>query len=636
MSIHHGINRFPPYRISKEILTSPLLGREIRVFLRSKKAFIALFCFLTALVIVVSQNWAYFASHWNPGEDIAKGARSLFFALSRGHLLFLMLVTPFLMAPLIAEEREKETLPLILSSPVSITHFILAKGFIPVIYVILFFTAAVPVLALCFLGGGLSAGDLIRTYLILLTATLTYGSLGLFCSTLRPKVYEVYLLAVIMIILYGFVIPFHGSIWHFLNRMSWEGISSYNHGLQILSPYYMLENEIVISPGSSSSKNMISFPNPLILLSEQAPPNLRLNFFQVLHLFLSLFVCFLFLALSVWRVRVIALGDRVRHKPHEEEQKEEKKKEPQYERTSTITFEKTTTEGNPGYVLERRVQWFAKWSVLLRLFYISLMISILSLPLSSYEGSWLFFSIPFMAAAFFTLPLAATSFSAERERGTLDLLRTSLLSTQQIVKAKFYTSLQYSFLIALALFTPGMLLQMICGWVFQLEVDLVTGLVDTVAISCYPLVLFCSLIVYTSWSLYCSARFHPTNQALIISGIIIFLTLVTPFILPEAGIEHNTDWGLFGLSFVSPLTGVSVVFPEGSINMPSLSVMVKKILHSFEVFTYFPSAYDPSDPHSARPIYLAPYIFGLLQCLICLFLSFFLLKKTVITLENND
>ena len=86
-----------------------------------------------------------------------------------------------------------------------------------------------------------------------------------------------------------------------------------------------------------------------------------------------------------------------------------------YERDYDLQFAALSESGNPGLMLEQRVQWFARFSVLVRLFYSALMISILTLPLVSYDGSWLFLSLPFIVAAFllsWLLPASAPTVNA--------------------------------------------------------------------------------------------------------------------------------------------------------------------------------------------------------------------------------
>jgi hypothetical protein len=247
----------------------------------------------------------------------------------------------------------------------------------------------------------------------------------------------------------------------------------------------------------------------------------------------------------------------------------------EHERDEDFSFDVTSEEGNPGIVLEQRVQWFARMTTLIRLCYLSLLISIFTLPLASYSGSWLFLTLPFVSAALFTLPLAATSISSDRERGLLDLLRTTMISSEQIIQAKFWTNLQYSLFIALALYLPGMLLQLICG-TLGYEVDMFTNSYSIIAIAAYPVVLFFSMLLYTAFGLFCSAYTGRTNRALVLSGSVIFLTLVVPFLVPVSNVAPDSIlayFGTLGFSLLSPLVGVASLYPEDSISLAGRSMI---------------------------------------------------------------
>lgn len=572
-------------------LISPLLIRELRIFLRSRKSFLCLFIFLAALLVVVGQNWMAFVDYWRPGRDIAAGARLLFYYLARGHLLMIMFLMPILIAPSIVEEREKMTLDLLLSSPISVLHLVLAKLIAPLLYVILLLTASIPVLALCFLGGGLGFDDVFRTYLLLLCTTGLFACLGLFCSTLRPRVYEVYLIAVALTVTWALLLPYHGSVWFFISEVSWKDDPTINHYFQYLSPFFTL-NQLLGGPGTFR----------------------RREFALLVFILLSAGASVVLLALTMRMVRLISVGAGFGSRGEEGDRGPESEAFIPRERDYAITFQATSEEGNPGLVLERRVQWFARLPVLVRLFYGALMISVMTLPLASYNGSWLFLSLPFISAAFFTLPLAATSISSDHERETLGLLRTTLLSARQIVQAKFTTSLQYSFVIALALYLPGMTIQLICGYLGY-EVDLATNQTDTLAMVSYPFLLFVSLVLYTAWGLFCSAYFRYSNRSLVISAVVILSTLIAPFLIPRINITMYSALSYlltFGFMFLSPLAGISTLFPEGSIKYLGRSMIEN------------------------HPRIEVSYHFTLMQCLFFAALTVFLIRKTIETLENQD
>lgn len=576
-------------RFSKGLLNGfPLLRREIRVFLRSYKSFLCLFFFLTALLVIVYLNWDTFVRSWRPDMDKAAGARRFFSSLSNVLLFMIILIMPFLIAPSIVEEREKHTLELLISSPISVVQMVLAKLLSPLIYVFLLLTSSIPVLSLCLLGGGLGMEDVYFTYIIFLATAFVYSCLGLFCSTLRPRVYEVYLAAVGATFLLALAIPYHGSLWTYISEVRWIGGMSVNHSLQILSPFHVLSQ--ILSPASRFSREG----------------------FLLVYVVIMLGISGILLMATFSRMKRIAFREETGNSMVDSE--EGNGFLDIRERDYDISFDMTTQDGNPGLVLERRIQWFARLPVLLRLFYIALMLSVLTLPLASYQGSWLFLSLPFVSAAFFTLPLAATSISADRERETLSLLRTSLLSTRQIVYAKFIACLQYSFIIALALYLPGMLIQLLCRLIGY-EVDLSTDAADTFAMVFYPVILFFSLVMYTALGLYCSAFFRQSNRALVVAGVVILSTLSAPFLIPKAqffAFSASSYLVTFGLMFLSPLAGISTLFPPGSIKYLERSL--------------FPI-------HNQGDI---PYGFTIGQCVFFCVVTYFLFNRAVSALENRD
>lgn len=566
------------------------MQRELRVFLRSPKAFLCLFVFLVSLLVIVSLNWESFTRVLRPDMDNEKaaGTRIFFFSLSECFLYLIILLMPFLIAPSIVEEREKKTLELVISSPISVVHLVLAKLISPLLYVVLLLTASIPSLSLCLLGGGLGMADIGYTYILFLATALVFSCLGLFCSTLRPRVYEVYLSAVGMTLLLSLAIPYHGSLWRYLSEVNWVSGMTVNHGLQILSPFYALSRVLYATSRYSREGVLFVYGASALALSG------------------------IFLMGTFSRVRMITSGTDGGDSSSFEEDEDDILQ--LRERDYDISFNLTSQDGNPGIVLERRVQWFARLPVLLRLFYSSLMLSVLTLPLASYQGSWLFLSLPFVSAAFFTLPLAATSISSDRERETLSLLRTSLLSTRQIVYAKFIANLQYSFIIALALYLPGMTIQLLCG-LMGYEVDLATNLSDTFAMISYPVILFFSLVMYTAWGVYCSAFFRQSNRSLVIAGVVTFATLSAPFLIPKIEIfafSAASYFVTFALMFFSPLAGITILFPPGSIKYLERSLFQIQNLSDI------------------------PYGFTLMQCVFFCFITYFLLNKAVTALENRD
>lgn len=98
--------------------------------------------------------------------------------------IVLLLVVPLLTMRLVSEERRNRTLPLLLSSPVSMTEIVLGKyfGVLGFLLVIVALIALMP-LTLLF-GGGLDLGLVAAGLLGLTLVVASFAAVGLFMSTL--------------------------------------------------------------------------------------------------------------------------------------------------------------------------------------------------------------------------------------------------------------------------------------------------------------------------------------------------------------------------------------------------------------------------------------------------------------------
>ena len=101
--------------------------------------------------------------------------------------IILMLVAPLLTMRLIADERRNHTLPLLLSSPVSMTEIVLGKylGLLLFFLILLALIALMPLSLL--MGGGLDFGTLAAGFLGLALLLAAYSAVGLFMSSLTRQ-----------------------------------------------------------------------------------------------------------------------------------------------------------------------------------------------------------------------------------------------------------------------------------------------------------------------------------------------------------------------------------------------------------------------------------------------------------------
>jgi ABC-2 type transport system permease protein len=132
----------------------------------------------------------------------------------------LLMVVPLLTMRLVAEERRSQTLPFLISAPVSVTQIVLGK-FVAVVAFLLLATGLVMLMALSlYLGGKLDIGLVAANALGLLLLTSAFAAAGLYvsCLTAQPLIAVVgtfLLLLVLWLINIGAEDP--GSFLHSLS-----------------------------------------------------------------------------------------------------------------------------------------------------------------------------------------------------------------------------------------------------------------------------------------------------------------------------------------------------------------------------------------------------------------------------------
>ncbi|HPA47498.1 MAG TPA: ABC transporter permease subunit [bacterium] len=581
-------------------LSWPILVREVRGFLRSYKSFVCFSLFLFIVILFLISGWENFAKAWQTEDralEITIAGKVLFQRLLLGQILILTVITPFLTAPAIASETTRGTIELLVSSPVSLGGILVQKLVSSMLFLVLLLIGSAPVMALCLIAGGLSGAEVAGTYVIILVACLMYGSIGMLCSTLGRKIYEVYLLTFGAILSVALLIPFHQSVWRYITTLRWNFRGREPVGWEWLSPISALDG--LLFPKGPQSVPAIGFftavspaPSPpksnwfiLDLVSTIAQSGIVPDF-----LFAAILISLVCLVVSRWRLGRIVEGPQPTRK-NSSLQWIEFSSSPDETLTANGTAVKSGTfrEGNnPAIQLERRVQWLGNINVTFRLFYIALMISIITLPLASFKGAWIFLSLPYLAAALFTAPLVATTISSERERNTFDLLITTLLRPREILQAKFRTSFIASIILSLALYLPGMFVVLGFG-LAGYEMDLLVHRTHLGAILVYPFLLASSLFFFTALGLYCSVRFKRSNVSLLVSALAILGCMLLPLLIVHFICtnlpQDEFHWG-FALMIdsafsylwystplfllLSPLGTVSALFPPGSINVADL------------------------------------------------------------------
>jgi ABC-type transport system involved in multi-copper enzyme maturation permease subunit len=156
--------------------------------MRSRRAFAFLTFYLTVLSGFV----------WMLESRVSQSARGGAFESSQTGttvftgLLFLETLLVVFLAPAfttgaISQEREKQTLDLLVATPISSFSIVIGKLFSALAWVFILVIASIPLTAIVFVFGGVAPEDLVRGYVVLLIDAIGLGTIGLFFSALLRR-----------------------------------------------------------------------------------------------------------------------------------------------------------------------------------------------------------------------------------------------------------------------------------------------------------------------------------------------------------------------------------------------------------------------------------------------------------------
>jgi ABC-2 type transport system permease protein len=172
-----------------------IMVKELRSRMRGRRAFIVLTIYLGLLALITygaylvvapsaRDGFGGFAGQANTSAIIGQ---TIFTLLSIFQLILICFIAPGFTAGQISLEREKQTLDLLVSTPMRPGAIVIGKLLAALAFVMLMIVAAVPITAIVLMYGGASVDDIIRQQLVLLATAVVLGAIGLFYSALLKR-----------------------------------------------------------------------------------------------------------------------------------------------------------------------------------------------------------------------------------------------------------------------------------------------------------------------------------------------------------------------------------------------------------------------------------------------------------------
>ena len=171
-----------------------IMVKELRSRMRGRRAFVILTLYLGLLALITygayllaapaAQNGFGFVGQANVSAVIGQ---SIFTLLSIFQIILICFIAPGFTAGQISLEREKQTLDLLISTPMRPGAIVIGKLLAALAFVALMIVAAIPITAIVLMYGGASIGDIVRQQIVLLTSAVILGAIGLFWSALLKR-----------------------------------------------------------------------------------------------------------------------------------------------------------------------------------------------------------------------------------------------------------------------------------------------------------------------------------------------------------------------------------------------------------------------------------------------------------------
>ena len=167
--------------------------KELRGRMRGRRAFVILTIYLLLLAgFALMVERVMETMFENPFAGTSATAsptigQGIFAALLLLMTLQVVFLAPASTAGAISLEREKQTLELLTTTPISSLAIVVGKLLSALVYVFLLIAASIPLMAVVFVFGGVGPEDVVRGYIVLIVTALGLGSFGLLCSSIVKR-----------------------------------------------------------------------------------------------------------------------------------------------------------------------------------------------------------------------------------------------------------------------------------------------------------------------------------------------------------------------------------------------------------------------------------------------------------------
>ncbi len=169
---------------------NPVILKELRGRMRGMRAFILISVYLAAISCMVSLVYLGFVSSSNAvgsGNILQSVGKGIFWTVTGLQLMMVCFIGPALTAGAISGERERQTLDLVRTTLIPARALVWGKLFSSLSFILLLLVAAFPLQSIAYIFGGVTIGEVLVGFLVLIVSAVFFCALGLFFSSLARR-----------------------------------------------------------------------------------------------------------------------------------------------------------------------------------------------------------------------------------------------------------------------------------------------------------------------------------------------------------------------------------------------------------------------------------------------------------------
>ncbi len=458
-----------------------IVQRECRDLLRRPRSLWQLGLGLLVFSFLFTTSW-HSISRFPDGRSSEMG-KGIFMTISFLQLVFLLGLGRIASYSIVGE-REKDTWDLLVASPVRPWSIIFGKLVASLLYMGLMYFALLPIIALCFLLGGVSPRELFGTYLILGGAGLLAASVGLACSSTIRSSISAARTTTLLLIFYTVCVPLIRRLFMNVPGQSVEAL---------FSPFHALTTLLILRPAGmtiSGASWFVANPEWTFFLS----------------------------AIGVSTILLMYVASRLRsfesQPPVIIHKKSGKSRSMASKEWSGIP-----DNANPIWVKEINEQTMRRFfgppavNVTLLMFGILIGVLINGITIKPFDLKTIFYTcstITLLGILFFVPSGPASAISREKDRKTWDLLKTSTCSAYNILLGKslaeLKSSLQAVFFFFLGLYVTLQVDRFAAGY-YPYDPEHIRQM------GCFLLLAFACVVFYVGVGVYFSSRAKDTAKS---------------------------------------------------------------------------------------------------------------------------